>query len=252
MGSSVKPFVWAEAYESGRFKADDTMLDAPVTYKIGGGRKWSPHNYGDKYYGEVRLDVALWKSLNSVAIKLLKEVDIDKVLEMLSVASGVPVERLPPAFLDLKTRLAGEVLQKFVNYGLKVALVGDISAAVARSEALRDFVRESNRGRSVWFVEDLAALEAKLGARDLASELQATVTQLRFRVAHLEADVRHLEAENLELLRRSGAASAPKMDLGTWRLLLQVAHPDKPPPERQEAATRATQWLTGNKPASAT
>lgn len=95
-------------------------------------------------------------------------------------------------------------------------------------------------------------LEAKLGARDLASELQATVTQLRFRVAHLEADVRHLEAENLELLRRSGAASAPKMDLGTWRLLLQVAHPDKHPPERQEAATRATQWLTGNKPASAT
>ena len=95
MGSSVKPFVWAEAYESGRFKADDMMLDAPVTYKIGGGRKWSPHNYGDKYYGDVRLDFALWKSLNSVAIKLLKEVDIDNVLEKLSAASGVPLERLP-------------------------------------------------------------------------------------------------------------------------------------------------------------
>lgn len=95
MGSSVKPFVWAEAYESGRFKAEDTMLDAPVTFKIGNGRKWSPHNYGNKYYGEVRLDFALWKSLNSVAIKLLKEIDVDKVLEILSVASGVPVERLP-------------------------------------------------------------------------------------------------------------------------------------------------------------
>lgn len=79
-------------------------------------------------------------------------------------AVAIPVERLPPAFLDLKTRLAGEVLQKFVNYGLRVAVLGDVSAAVARSDALRDFVRESNRGRSVWFVADLAALEAKLSA----------------------------------------------------------------------------------------
>jgi len=79
-------------------------------------------------------------------------------------AVAIPVERLPPAFLDLKTRLAGEVLQKFVNYDLRVAIVGDVSAAVARSQALRDFVRESNRGRSVWFVQDLSALEAKLSA----------------------------------------------------------------------------------------
>ena len=95
MGSAIKPFVWAAAYESGRYKAADTVVDEPITYRIGGGRKWSPHNYGNRYYGAVRLDFALWKSLNSVAIKLLKDVDIDKVLEALSTASGVPVERLP-------------------------------------------------------------------------------------------------------------------------------------------------------------
>ena len=95
MGSSVKPFVWGAAFESGRFTPESKFLDSPVTYSIGGGRKWSPHNYGNKYFGEVRLDFALWKSLNSVAIKLLKEIDIDKVLEGLSKAAGVPVERLP-------------------------------------------------------------------------------------------------------------------------------------------------------------
>ncbi len=95
MGSAIKPFVWAAAYESGRFKADSKFIDEPITYKIGGGRMWSPHNYGNKYHGEVSLDVALWKSLNSIAIKLLKDIDIDKVLEALSTASGVPVERLP-------------------------------------------------------------------------------------------------------------------------------------------------------------
>jgi hypothetical protein len=75
----------------------------------------------------------------------------------------IPLSRLAPAFLDLKSRLAGEVLQKFVNYRRQVAILGDISVAVAGSDALRDFVRESNRGRTVWFVPDMAALEAKLG-----------------------------------------------------------------------------------------
>lgn len=76
---------------------------------------------------------------------------------------AIPVERLGEGFLTLRTRIAGEVIQKFVNYGFQVAFVGDVSAAVAESVALRDFVRESNRGRHVWFVADFAELESKLG-----------------------------------------------------------------------------------------
>lgn len=41
MGSSVKPFVWARAYETGHFTSSSTLVDEPVTYSIGGGRKWS-------------------------------------------------------------------------------------------------------------------------------------------------------------------------------------------------------------------
>lgn len=74
----------------------------------------------------------------------------------------IPAARLAPAFLDLKSRLAGEMLQTFVNYRRHVVILGDISEALARSGALRDFVRESNRGESVWFMPDLAALEARL------------------------------------------------------------------------------------------
>ncbi|MBL8770567.1 MAG: DUF4180 domain-containing protein [Phenylobacterium sp.] len=80
--------------------------------------------------------------------------------------AAIPVERLGEGFLTLSTRLAGEVTQKFVNYGRQVVFVGDVSAAVARSDALRDYVRECNRGRHVWFVADMGELEAKLaGAR---------------------------------------------------------------------------------------
>lgn len=74
----------------------------------------------------------------------------------------IPVTRLDDRFFDLSTRIAGEMLQKFTNYGFHVAIVGDISAWTANSGALTDFVRESNKGRSVWFVADMDALEARL------------------------------------------------------------------------------------------
>lgn len=78
------------------------------------------------------------------------------------VAIVLPAARLSDAFFDLSTRLAGEFVQKFVNYGLALAIVGDISAHLAASTALRDFVYESNRGRHLWFVDDLEALAARL------------------------------------------------------------------------------------------
>ena len=43
-----------------------------------------------------------------------------------------------------------------------LAVVGDIAGKVAASAALADWVRESNRGRSLWFVPDLDALAARL------------------------------------------------------------------------------------------
>jgi hypothetical protein len=78
---------------------------------------------------------------------------------------AVPLERLAPGFLDLKTRMAGEVIQKFTNYRVGVAFVGDITPWTEASNSLRDFVHESNRGRAVWFVRDRAALSAKLASR---------------------------------------------------------------------------------------
>ena len=77
---------------------------------------------------------------------------------------AAPVERLGDDFFRLETRIAGEVAQKCVNYGIRLAVVGDISAYLERSMALRDYVYECNLGRHVWFVEDLAALEHRLAS----------------------------------------------------------------------------------------
>ncbi|MEQ8858767.1 MAG: DUF4180 domain-containing protein [Pseudomonadales bacterium] len=75
----------------------------------------------------------------------------------------VPLTRLDPAFFELANRSAGEFLQKLVNYGLRLAVVGDVGPYVEHSKALADFVRESNRGRQIWFVRDAAELEGRLG-----------------------------------------------------------------------------------------
>jgi hypothetical protein len=77
----------------------------------------------------------------------------------------IPIERLADDFFRLGTRLAGEVMQKFTNYDLRLAIVGDISRWTTDSNALRDFVYETNKGQSIWFVTDMAELERRLSQR---------------------------------------------------------------------------------------
>ena len=55
-------------------------------------------------------------------------------------------------FFELKTRLAGEVLQKFINYQTKIAIIGDFSGYTSKS--LKDFIYESNNGNDIFFVPD--------------------------------------------------------------------------------------------------
>jgi hypothetical protein len=72
------------------------------------------------------------------------------------------VDQLPADFFQLRTGVAGAIVQKFVNYRMRLAIVGDVPAQVADSEPVRDWIREANRGRDLWFVPDLAALEERL------------------------------------------------------------------------------------------
>lgn len=52
-------------------------------------------------------------------------------------------------FFILSTGLAGEILQKLINYGGRIAIYGDYSHYT--SKPLRDFIAESNRGRDIFF-----------------------------------------------------------------------------------------------------
>jgi len=54
-------------------------------------------------------------------------------------------------FFILSTGLAGEILQKYINYGGRIAIFGDYSHYT--SKPLKDFIYESNKGKDVFFVE---------------------------------------------------------------------------------------------------
>lgn len=56
------------------------------------------------------------------------------------------------AFFDLKSRLAGDILQKFIIYDTKIAIFGDFS--MYTSQSLKDFIYECNKGKDIFFVAD--------------------------------------------------------------------------------------------------
>jgi hypothetical protein len=74
----------------------------------------------------------------------------------------IPAERLGDDFFRLRSGIAGAIIQKFVTYRLRLAIVGDTSAHVAASSAFRDFVIEANRGHQVWFLETREELSQRL------------------------------------------------------------------------------------------
>jgi hypothetical protein len=63
---------------------------------------------------------------------------------------AVRKEAFAKEFFILSSGLAGEILQKFVTYQFKLAVVGDYSKYT--SKPLRDFIWESNRGKDIFFV----------------------------------------------------------------------------------------------------
>ena len=62
-------------------------------------------------------------------------------------------KNITPAFFDLKNGMAGEILQKFSNYRVRLAIVGDFRNYASHS--MKDFMRESNKAGHINFVGSL-------------------------------------------------------------------------------------------------
>ncbi|MBN1499966.1 MAG: DUF4180 domain-containing protein [Spirochaetes bacterium] len=80
--------------------------------------------------------------------------------DFLDVISNCPTDtvvlnkdRLHEDFFELRTRLAGECLQKITNYRMRLVILGSFDNIESRS--LRDFIYESNKNGKTVFAEEI-------------------------------------------------------------------------------------------------
>jgi penicillin-binding protein 1A len=79
-GSSFKPYVYTAAIDSGMTPIS-TIDDSPISYPMGDGTRWAPKDDDDRFLGPITLRYALAQSRNVVAVKLLDQIGVDRVIE---------------------------------------------------------------------------------------------------------------------------------------------------------------------------
>ena len=80
------------------------------------------------------------------ALDLIMTVKYETGTDRIAINKGAVTEK----FFILSSGLAGEILQKFINYHVKFAIYGDYSGYT--SKPLHDFIYESNCGKDIFFV----------------------------------------------------------------------------------------------------
>jgi hypothetical protein len=93
---------------------------------------------------------------SQAALDLMMTVQYEKACSRLILDKKAICEE----FFRLSSGIAGEVLQKFINYHTKLAIIGDFSKYT--SKPLHDFIYESNKGNDIFFVGNLDQAVEKL------------------------------------------------------------------------------------------
>lgn len=90
------------------------------------------------------------------AIDLMMTVKYETGIKNIAISKEYIIEK----FFILSSGIAGEILQKFINYRFRIAIYGDFSKYT--SKPLKDFIYESNKGNDIFFVESLEKAVEKL------------------------------------------------------------------------------------------
>lgn len=103
---------------------------------------------------KIKSNVALVESNEIIIADALSAVDFAMSIKVETGCTKIALNKsaITEDFFILSSGLAGEVLQKFVNYGIKFAIYGDFSEYT--SKPLRDFIYESNQGHDAYFLGD--------------------------------------------------------------------------------------------------
>ncbi len=81
-GSTVKPFLYAAAFDDNLISPATVIWDLPVSYQITPVQIYRPRNYDSRFHGPVTARTALANSYNIPAVKLLDRVGIERMREV--------------------------------------------------------------------------------------------------------------------------------------------------------------------------
>lgn len=98
------------------------------------------------------MDVAVVSSDEKVIVDVQSALDLVMTVKYETGVSRIVLDKnlVCEDFFILSTGVAGEILQKFINYRVMAAIYGDYSRYT--SKPLRDFIYESNNGHDFFFV----------------------------------------------------------------------------------------------------
>ena len=94
-GSSFKPYIFATAFDSG-YGPNSVFSGSGISWRLGGGRYWTPKNYSSGQGGNYTMRNALAQSVNLVAVRVLRAVGIEKTQRYAARILNIPRERLRP------------------------------------------------------------------------------------------------------------------------------------------------------------
>lgn len=99
-----------------------------------------------------RTDIAVISSDEKVIVDVQSALDLAMTVKYETGAAAIVIGKSAVCddFFVLSSGMAGEILQKFINYHVRIAVYGDYSQYT--SKPLKDFIYESNHGNDFFFV----------------------------------------------------------------------------------------------------
>jgi len=125
-GSSIKPVIYATAFEKG-FEPESLIADAPTNFgPDGSGGNYIPQNYDGKFHGVLPMRKTLAMSLNVPAVKTLEAVGVDSAI-------------------DMAHRLGITTFNERKRYGLSLAIGGAEVKPIDLTSAFSVFANDGRR-----------------------------------------------------------------------------------------------------------
>jgi penicillin-binding protein 1A len=157
-GSSFKPFVYYTGFETGKYSASSTVYDTPVRYRDGTGY-YSPRNYGGGFSGPMSIRSAIMTSANIPAVKMGKEVGLDKVIKTcrtLGIKSPIePVVSLPLGAIGVTPLEMAAGFATFANNGWQSETTSIVRVTDSEGNILLDNTPQPKLVLNSWATAEL-------------------------------------------------------------------------------------------------